>query len=87
MDDLSRAELMALIKERDAVIAVQQEQLEAQKELLESLAGEVKLLKRSLFGNRRERFDDPNQGTLFEGQWIGPDPDAGEQAADEVALE
>lgn len=89
MDDLSREELISLVKqhqaelagckaqlaERDAVIAVQQEQLDAQQQVLESLAGEVKLLKRALFGNRRERFvDDPNQRTLFDSQWLGPDP-------------
>lgn len=94
MDDLSRDELIVLVQqqqaqlaachaqlaERDAVIAVQQEQLDAQRELLESLAREVKLLKRALFGNRRERFvDDPNQRTLFESQWIGPEPNAGEE--------
>ena len=63
MDDLSRDELILLVQqqqaqlaERDAVIAVQQEQLDAQREVLESLANEVKLLKRALFGNRRERF-------------------------------
>ena len=35
------------------------------------------MLKRSLFGHRRERFDDPEQGTLFDSEWI-------ETAADEV---
>lgn len=90
MDDLSRDELILLVQqqqaqlaERDAVIAVQQEQLDAQREVLESLAHEVKLLKRALFGNRRERFvHDPNQRTLFESQWIGPEPSAGEAGDD-----
>lgn len=90
MDDLSRDELISLVQqhqaqlaesnaklaERDAVIAVQQEQLDAQREVLESLANEVKLLKRALFGKRRERFiPDPSQRTLFESQWLGPEPD------------
>lgn len=81
MDDLSRAELIEKVNQlqfqlaqRDAVIAVQREQLER-------LAGEVKLLRRSLFGNRRERFDDPNQRTLFDGQWI--EAAAGEQPTPE----
>ena len=74
----------AQLAERDAVIAVQQEQLDAQRELLESLAREVKLLKRALFGNRRERFvDDPNQRTLFESQWLGPEPGEGQASAAE----
>jgi len=89
MDDLSRVELVTLVRElqsqlaeRDAVIAVQQETLAAQREALESLASEVKLLKRALFGNRRERFvDDPNQRTLFDSQWIGPEGD--ERAAED----
>ena len=89
MDELSRDELATLVQqqsqlaERDAVIAVQQEQLEAQRELLTKFADEVKLLKRSLFGNRRERFvDDPRQRTFFESHWIGPDPDEAKPAAD-----
>ena len=88
MDDLSRDERIAHLQqqlaERDALIAVQQEQLESQRQLIESLASEVKLLKRALFGNRRERFDDPNQGTLFDGQWVGPSPeeDVPEEEAD-----
>jgi transposase len=90
MDDLSRDELISLteqqqaqLAERDAVIAVQQEQLDAQREVLESLADEVKLLKRALFGNRRERFvDDPNQRTLFDSQWLGPHPGGGDPDQD-----
>jgi transposase len=91
MDDLSRDELISLVQqqqaqlaERDAVIAVQQEQLHAQREVLESLANEVKLLKRALFGNRRERFvHDPSQRTLFESQWLGPEPSEGHAGAED----
>lgn len=81
MDELTRNELVTLVQqlqsqlaERDAVIGLQQEQLETQRELLTKLADEVRLLKRSLFGNRRERFvDDPKQHTFFESHWLGPD--------------
>lgn len=98
MDDLSHDELLSLVQqqqtqvagcqaqlaERDAVIAVQQEQLDAQREVLESLANEVKLLKRALFGNRRERFvDDPRQKTLFESQWLGAEPGEGNPAVED----
>ena len=82
MDDLSRDQLILLLKERDALNALLQEQIEAQQELLtsmreqlEALANENRLLKRSLFGHRRERFDDPLQQTLFDSQWIGPSED------------
>ena len=72
MDDLSREELLLLVKQRDAQIAVQQDQIKQQQQQLEALANDLKLLKRSLFGHRRERFDDPSQGTLFDSEWIGP---------------
>ena len=67
MEDLSHDQLVQQLREQIAtlheVIAKQQEQLEA-------LAAENKLLKRSLFGHRRERFDDPLQQTLFDSQWL-----------------
>ena len=84
MDDLSRDEWVLLVKQRDTQIAIQQEQIDAQQkqietqqQQLEALTNDLKLLKRSLFGHRRERFDDPEQGTLFDSEWI-------ETAADEV---
>lgn len=90
MEELSRDELPLLVQqlqtqlaERDAVIALQQEQLETHRELLTTLAHEVKLLKRALFGHRRERFvDDPRQHTFFESFWLGTESDEVEPAAD-----
>ena len=49
-----------------ALIATQAETIEAQQQLIEKLQHEVGLLKRHIFGQRRERFVDPAQGTLFE---------------------
>ncbi len=80
MDELSRDELIRLLKERDALNALLQEQIEAQQQLLarqqeqlQALANDNKLLKRALFGNRRERFDDPLQKTLFDSEWLDSD--------------
>ena len=72
-------------RERDAVIAIQQEQIDAQQEQLEALAKDVQLLKRALYGHRRERFDDPHQGTLFDSEWTGSPKD--EEPLDEEALD
>jgi len=48
-----------LLREKQATI----EQLE---EMIGTLQRDLALLKRSMFGHRRERFDDPGQGTLFD---------------------
>jgi transposase len=91
MDDLSRKDLLTLTKqlqtqldERDATIRAQQETIDQLQELVQSLGREMALLKRSLFGRRRERFDDPNQGTLFDAQWIeeAEQDAAGDEEAD-----
>ena len=89
MEDLSREQLLLLLKERDAFVALQQEQNDAQQALiatqqeqLEKLALDLKLLKRALFGHRRERFDDPLQKMLFESEQLG---DANEEVERETA--
>ena len=89
MDELSRDELIRLLKERDALNALLQEQIEAQQQLLarqqeqlQTLANDNKLLKRALFGNRRERFDDPLQKTLFDSEWLDSDAPS-ENASDD----
>jgi transposase len=52
---------------QQATIAAQQATLDAQQVTIDGLMADVALLKRSLFGSRRERFvDDPRQGYLFE---------------------
>jgi hypothetical protein len=45
---------------------VQTETIEQQQQLIEKLQHEIGLLKRHIFGQRRERFIDPRQGKLFE---------------------
>lgn len=49
-----------------ALIETQSETIEAQQQLIEKLQHEIGLLKRHIFGQRRERFIDPRQGKLFE---------------------
>ena len=49
-----------------ALIETQSETIEVQQQLIEKLQHEVGLLKRHIFGQRRERFIDPRQGHLFE---------------------
>ncbi len=54
-------------------------------EMLDRLQGDVKLLKRALYGNRRERYttDDPNQMYLFASEIESTEADSMEGAADE----
>lgn len=49
----------------------QQQTIDEQQSVLEDLQREVNLLKRSLFGHRRERFEDPDQGMLFDFTVLG----------------
>ena len=44
---------------------VQTETIQQQQRLIEKLRHEVALLRRHIFGQRRERFIDPRQGKLF----------------------
>jgi transposase len=90
MDDLPRDELFLLLKERDALNAIQQEQIDSQQEListqqeqLEKLAQDLKLLKRALFGHRRERFDDPLQQMLFESECVGGEDNDADDSSDD----
>ena len=79
MDDLSREELVAQLLEARSTNEMMAQRLEEMQQLLESLVAENKLLKRSLFGNRRERFEDPRQQSLFDSEWIGEqDSDEGD---------
>lgn len=83
MDNLSNAELRALLAERDATIRAQQQTIDELQQLSKSLADEIALLKRSLFGRRRERFDDPRQGSLFDAMRVGDEADSPENAGPE----
>lgn len=49
-----------------SAFGVQSETIEQQQQLIEKLQHELALLKRYIFGQRRERFIDPRQGRLFE---------------------
>jgi transposase len=72
----------ALIRQLQSELAGYQETVAAQQETIDALAAENKLLKRSLFGSRRERFtEDPAQGLLFDFKTLGPT--SAEQATDE----
>jgi transposase len=57
----------AQIAQLEALLARYQETIAEQEQAIENLAADNALLKRSLFGSRRERFtDDPTQTLLFE---------------------
>lgn len=60
------AHLEALLTEHKATIAAQQE-------TIDQLAADNALLKRSLFGSRRERYEDPAQELLFDVKSLRPD--------------
>ena len=82
MDDLSREELISQLKEVRAALS-------EMRQLLETVVAENKLLKRSLYGNRRERYEDPRQQSLFDSEWIGQDesnPSEADHDRDESAL-
>jgi len=57
----------ARIAHLEALLTEHQETIAAHEETIENLAADNRLLKRSLFGSRRERYtDDPGQALLFE---------------------
>lgn len=70
-DDLAACQ--ELLRQQAEVTAQQSETIERQHQQIEKLRHELELFKRYLFGQRRERFVDPAQGTLFE---IEPDDHA-----------
>lgn len=49
----------------EALLVEHQETVADQEKTIEHLSEDIKLLKRSLFGSRRERFEDPTQAFLF----------------------
>ncbi len=54
-------------EQQQRIIEQQQRTIEEQQATLANLSVDMQLLKRALFGSRRERFiDDPRQGHLFE---------------------
>jgi transposase len=72
------AHLGALLTEHKATIAAQQE-------TIDQLAADNALLKRSLFGSRRERYEDPAQELLFDLKSLKPE--AADDRSEEASLE
>jgi transposase len=50
----------------EALLAEHQQTIADQQQTITGLTADNKLLKRSLFGSRRERYEDPAQGVLFD---------------------
>lgn len=65
------AECHALITEMAVVNAQQKATIDEQQALLQALQRDVALMKRALFGQRRERFEDPRQAMLFDSVVVG----------------
>ena len=65
------SELTAANSQQQATIAEQQITIGEQQSLLQALQRDIALMKRTLFGQRRERFEDPRQGTLFDAVAVG----------------
>jgi transposase len=61
----------ATIETQQATIEQQQATIVEQQTLLEKLQRDIALMKRTLFGQRRERFEDPRQGMLFDSAEVG----------------
>ena len=66
-------EQSARIAHLEALVAEYQETIAAQEQTIETLAADNQLLKRSLFGSRRERYDDPAQTLLFDPASLVPE--------------
>ena len=71
----------ARIIELETLLAKHEQTIADQQQTIEQLSADNKLLKRSLFGSRRERFtDDPLQLSLFDLKSI--EPESPQQEAD-----
>ncbi len=78
------AQQQVLIEQQQATIEQQQATIDEQQALLKALQKDVALLKRSLFGHRRERFEDPNQRLLFDfAELVESDSESHQDASDE----
>jgi transposase len=84
-DDLQSCQLLiqqlrGQLAQLEGLLARHQETIADQERTIENLAADNALLKRSLFGSRRERFaDDPAQGLLFEAALLDSPPPADPQ--------
>lgn len=71
------------ISHLEALVAEHKETIAAREEVIEKLAADNKLLRRSLFGSRRERYDDPAQGLLFDTSPLKDSEQDGEEKGEE----
>lgn len=76
------AEQQATLEQQQATIAEQQVTIDEQQGLLRALQNDIALFKRSLFGPRRKRYEDPNQRLLFDFAELG---EAGAEASEETS--
>jgi transposase len=65
------AECHARLREQQATIKQLQATIDEQQTVLQDLQRTIALFKRTLFGQRRERFEDPCQGLLFDSTETG----------------
>ncbi|QDU62711.1 Transposase C of IS166 homeodomain protein [Planctomycetes bacterium Pan216] len=78
------AQQQETIAQQQETIAQQQAIIAQQQETIDRLQSDVDLLKRTLYGRRRERFvDDSQQGLLFDSTIVGADDDSGSGDDDE----
>jgi transposase len=78
------ARLLKQLEQLQSTSGEQSETIESQHQLIEKLKHEVALLRRHIFGQRRERFvDNPQQGKLFEIDDPQPPPAQADDEPDE----
>lgn len=65
------AECHAMIRELAADSDMLRETIDEQQTLLQAMQRDLALMKRTLFGQRRERFEDPRQAMLFDSVVVG----------------
>lgn len=65
------AKQQSALDQQQATIDEQQATIDEQQGLLQALQKDVALLKRSLFGQRRERYEHPDQRLLFDAEDVG----------------
>jgi transposase len=82
---LEARDAAARIAHREALLAEHKATIAAQQETIDQLAADNRLLKRSLFGSRRERYEDPGQGLLFDLKSLKPD--RADDRSDKTSLE
>lgn len=67
---LGRQDAASRIAHLEALLIEHQETIADQQQTIKNLSADNALLKRSLFGSRRERFTDPAQGLLFNAETL-----------------